>query len=108
MFIRVVVKAESRESFQLKRKSYREIVRADAMLTHAEGERAGPTAEVAVKGVILFFQNAVARLEMVRDARGPVLVEFVIKAVENGVVIRFQPKGWTASKIMVAHPPAPG
>ena len=64
-FVAVRAEAEAREGLELESECDGEFAGPLAGFAEAEGERSGPTAEVTVKGVVLFFEDAIAGFEMV-------------------------------------------
>src|SRR5207302_2818349 len=71
----VIAESEARDSFQGKRHRYAVIGRADAALADAKRQGCRPAPEIAIERIVLFLQRAVARLEAMLQASGPVLAE---------------------------------
>src|SRR6185369_11690961 len=77
-------------------------------VAHAKGQRRRPAPKIAVERVVLFFQCAVTRLETMRQARRPVLVETKVKGAQEGVVPRVRPQRRIAPQVTMATRPTPG
>src|SRR6185369_14927226 len=62
------------------------IIRTRAVVADAEGQGRRPAPQITIDGVILFLKNSIARLEVVRDARRPVLVHAAKYAAGDKII----------------------
>src|SRR6266480_1929805 len=103
----VIAEFEARDSFQGKRRRYAVIGGADAALADAKRQGRRPAPEIAIERIVLFLQRAVARLEAMLQASGPVLAEAIVETAQEGVVSGIRPQRRVAAQITLANRPAP-
>src|SRR5207248_5374964 len=104
----VIAEFEARDSFQGKRHCYPVIGRADAALADAKRQGRRPAPKIAIERIVLFFQRAVARLETMLQASGPVLAEAIVETAENGVVSGIRSQRRVTAQVAMANRPTPG
>src|SRR5438552_14262593 len=104
----IVAGFEARNGFQGKGHCHAVIGRADAVFADAKGQGRRPTPEIPIDRVVLFFQRAIARLEAMLEAPGPIFAETIVEAAEDGVVSGVGPQGRIAAQIAMAERPTPG
>src|ERR1700733_1592187 len=93
--------------FERKCKSNREIFRAGLVVNHAKRERAGPTAQIAIDGVKLFLQMSVLRVEIMRRAKAPIVIQPIKNRAGDEIIAGIAAGGKIVVQIPVAKSPTP-
>src|ERR1017187_2099001 len=100
----VVADVSFRHGLEREGEGYGEIFGAVAVVNQTESQRAGPTPHVAIDRVKLFLQTAVSGVEVVCDARAPVVIHPVKHGAGDEVVAVAQK---SVVQIPVADAPTP-